>query len=301
MENNHEFMKIFACPRCGSPFSTKSSASLVCLKCGAVYPIMNGIPILLIDQANELSYENFSQTKTESIKFYEDFYKGHYDYRRFSGPDRGFVRQIFNRLKFVSRNPVIVDLGAGTGYFGKLFEEVKPGYQVYNADFSYEGFRTAQEVYGLDKLAVMDAYRVAFLPNTIDAMFTIGLTPFKKKEVKDLSFLIEQIAQPIKSGGYFVFIWSSNLRDTIDETNTIRSDQEVTKTFYYNHSRATIENALSKTQLFSMIKGYTFLRPFSMFLGPLLLTKPITWLTEAAMRFAPKSFTARIVVIGTKK
>jgi uncharacterized protein YbaR (Trm112 family) len=302
MQINMDMVKVLACPQCSAGLTINSDGSLLtCSKCESNYQVKNGIPILLTERANEVSYENFSKTKTESIEFYENFYKGQYDYRRFSGPDRAFSRLIFDKLNFSAPNPIIVDIGAGTGYFGKLFEDLNQGYQVYNADFSYEGFRTAQEIYGLDKLAVMDAYRVAFLPNTVDAIFAIGLTPYKKSEQKDISFLTERVVRPLKSGGYYVFIWSSNLRDTVDEISTIRSDQEVNKTFYYNHSRPFIEKVFAETGLFSSISGYTFLRPLSMVLGQSLLSKPTTIFTETVMRFAPKSLTARMVIIGRKK
>lgn len=292
---------ILACPQCGGGLTQPAENVLRCEQCKLDYPVRSGIPLLLAKEGNETSYEKFTQTPTESIEFYEEFYKGHYDYKRFSASDKTFSKIILDRLKFNVPNPVIVDVGAGTGYFGYLFEQIRPAYQVYNADFSYEGFRTAQEVYGLTKLAVMDAYRVAFLPDTVDAVFSIGLTPFKKSTLQEVQFLIEQLIKPLKSGGYYVFIWSSNLRGTVDEIDTVRQDQEISRTYYYNHSRRFIEQAFAATGQFDDIQGFVFLRPFSMFLGGLLLSKPVTWFTELLMRFVPKSLTARIIVVGRKK
>lgn len=299
---NEQMLEILACPKCKSAIRlTKNGTELVCTSCKASYPVVNEIPILLSEEGDALSYKQYAQTATESIEFYDEMYRDQFDYRRFAGPDRSFAQQIFRRLDFSTKSPVVVDLGAGTGYFGKLFEEYYPHLLVYNADFSIEGFRTAQQVYGLENLAVMDAYNPAFLADSLDAVFTIGLTPFKKKELKDISFLIERLVEPLKRGGYYVFVWSSNLRNTVEAIHTVRDDLAVTDTYYYNHSRPFIEQAFHETGLFESVVGYTFLRPAAMLLGPLQLSQPVTWLTEAGMRFAPHSLTARMVIIGRKR
>lgn len=49
-----EFLAIAACPACHSKFAVDyDEAELVCLSsaCGLAYPIRDGIPILLIDEA----------------------------------------------------------------------------------------------------------------------------------------------------------------------------------------------------------------------------------------------------------
>ncbi|MCW5875077.1 MAG: hypothetical protein KIS88_10570 [Anaerolineales bacterium] len=80
--------EIFACPRCESKLEAAGSESLQSLGCGASYPVRNGIPMLLATGANDVSYEKFSQTPTESVEYYEEFYKGHYDYKRFNSADQ---------------------------------------------------------------------------------------------------------------------------------------------------------------------------------------------------------------------
>lgn len=54
--NNHlirpELLDILACPACDDrPKVTIESDGLCCAKCGRLYPIENGIPIMLIDRA----------------------------------------------------------------------------------------------------------------------------------------------------------------------------------------------------------------------------------------------------------
>lgn len=45
-----ELLKILACPACKADVVLKEE-KIVCVKCGRKYPIRNGIPIMLIDQA----------------------------------------------------------------------------------------------------------------------------------------------------------------------------------------------------------------------------------------------------------
>jgi len=45
-----KLLEILACPACGGDVHLKDN-HIVCLKCSRKYPIKNGIPVLLVDQA----------------------------------------------------------------------------------------------------------------------------------------------------------------------------------------------------------------------------------------------------------
>jgi len=47
-----ELLDILACPSCRGDVSLKEN-KIVCLKCGKKYPIKDGIPVMLIDEAEE--------------------------------------------------------------------------------------------------------------------------------------------------------------------------------------------------------------------------------------------------------
>ena len=47
-----ELLKILACPVCKTDVELKGN-KIVCTKCGRKYPIRNGIPIMLIDEAEQ--------------------------------------------------------------------------------------------------------------------------------------------------------------------------------------------------------------------------------------------------------
>jgi len=47
-----ELLEILACPACKADVELKDN-KIVCKKCGKKYPIKDGIPIMLIDEAEE--------------------------------------------------------------------------------------------------------------------------------------------------------------------------------------------------------------------------------------------------------
>ena len=52
MDLDPALLEILACPNCRSPLREDEAASeLVCTGCGFAYPVRDGIPTLLIDEA----------------------------------------------------------------------------------------------------------------------------------------------------------------------------------------------------------------------------------------------------------
>lgn len=47
-----ELLDILACPACKADVELKGQ-KIICVKCGKKYPIKDGIPIMLIDEAEE--------------------------------------------------------------------------------------------------------------------------------------------------------------------------------------------------------------------------------------------------------
>jgi uncharacterized protein len=46
-----ELLEIIRCPACLGEFLPPQPAALVCSACGLRYPVRNGVPILLVDEA----------------------------------------------------------------------------------------------------------------------------------------------------------------------------------------------------------------------------------------------------------
>lgn len=302
MENN-SFEKILECPFDSGTFSLRPEG-LICQRCGLIFPVINNIPVMLLSVAKkngeEDYYKGLTKTGTESIEFYNNFYKNSNDYKRYNRADIDFIKKIFKKISLPD-NPRILDVGSGTGYFGKVIKDVY-GLEIYNSDFSIEGFRMAQEQFGLKRLFVMDAYTMAFKPDFFDLIFAMGLTPFKKRGADEVADLTKRVCRSIKPGGYFVFVWSTNLTNKVRETRALKAGAKIPSTsLYYNHSRKFIVDAFMASGQFSEISSFVFIRPISFLFGNFLLSKFNTALTESIMRIAPKVLSARLLVIGKKR
>jgi uncharacterized protein YbaR (Trm112 family) len=58
-----KLLEILACPVCKTPVVLKEDTRLVCGKCGRAYPIRDGIPVMLVDEAT--FEEGFAPTAAE--------------------------------------------------------------------------------------------------------------------------------------------------------------------------------------------------------------------------------------------
>lgn len=52
---NQDLLEILACPECKGPVKLdEEKKGLVCEKCQLIYPIQEGIPVMLVDKAQKL-------------------------------------------------------------------------------------------------------------------------------------------------------------------------------------------------------------------------------------------------------
>ena len=52
MTLDRDLLDILVCPSCHGPLEERQDPhSLVCLECGLIYPVRDGIPIMLIEEA----------------------------------------------------------------------------------------------------------------------------------------------------------------------------------------------------------------------------------------------------------
>jgi len=49
-----ELLDILACPQCKDPVSLKGDCSgIICNRCRLIYPVRDGIPVMLVDEAEK--------------------------------------------------------------------------------------------------------------------------------------------------------------------------------------------------------------------------------------------------------
>ncbi len=53
---NEQLLKILACPVCKQSLDLRSE-KLVCVKCLKMYPVRDGIPVMLVDEAESIEKE----------------------------------------------------------------------------------------------------------------------------------------------------------------------------------------------------------------------------------------------------
>ena len=51
---NNKLMDVLACPKCKGPVILEDEQRIVCRSCGLVYPVRDGIPVMLIDEAERI-------------------------------------------------------------------------------------------------------------------------------------------------------------------------------------------------------------------------------------------------------
>lgn len=52
MEIDPRLLEILVCPACHGAIEARPDQGLECLACGRVYPIRDGIPVMLVDEAS---------------------------------------------------------------------------------------------------------------------------------------------------------------------------------------------------------------------------------------------------------
>lgn len=56
MELSKDLLKVLACPKCkGDIRLTEKGDGLICERCKLLYPVKDGIPVMLIDEATSIN------------------------------------------------------------------------------------------------------------------------------------------------------------------------------------------------------------------------------------------------------
>ena len=303
----------------GKLIYNESNNELISNELKLAYPIIDGIPVMLrsaakgkVSDLDELYLnhnEMYSDRVDRDIDFYNKFYSDSKDYKRYNKADVFFVKRLIKRLG-INQNSKVLDIGAGTGYFGKIFKDVAD-INLYNSDFSIEGFRTAKKIYNLDCVFVMDAYSPCFRNEMFDVVIAVGLTPLHRIDSKHNTELTKTINKLLKPGGYFVLVQSTDLSgkhttvysERKKVSDSMGEDIIAKRDNYANYDRPFVNSFMSETNDFSEIKIFSFIRPFAQYFRFLAFSKLNTFITETILKILPTSpqFSARLMAIGKKR
>ncbi|MCX7641840.1 MAG: methyltransferase domain-containing protein [Elusimicrobiales bacterium] len=179
---NFKKMRIYAlkwlvCPSCEGDFCIKTnevreehiiSGLLSCNKCGEIYEIKNGIPIMLDKSiTNEINKETSNRFGYQWQKFsnIESFY------------EEQFLRWIYPLKKNDFKDKIILDAGCGKGRH--LFFVSNWGCKIiFGIDFSYSSslvaFNNTKEFSNVCVICA-DLNKLPFRKNTFDIVYSVGV------------------------------------------------------------------------------------------------------------------------------
>lgn len=173
---NQNFIEILSCPECREEelIINDQGNLLECKNCKLTYRIIDNVPIMFADKANEKS-EISEIHKTQGTTFnYIDHYQKdaeHFDYfQGRSGATEHNERRLreYIRSKLPKIKGTILDVGCGSAWVAKNL--VSKGYRVISMDISLKNTSTALKRYPSKNhsAVVADAYSLPFADNSID-------------------------------------------------------------------------------------------------------------------------------------
>jgi ubiquinone/menaquinone biosynthesis C-methylase UbiE/uncharacterized protein YbaR (Trm112 family) len=181
------------CPACHHALGD----SLVCKSCGARYPKVHGIPMLLP--------EELPADMRQSIKAWDKLYLA------MGGPALEEMRQEYERdymkdtleqlLEFVNvrKQKRYLEIGSGPGFLGTAL--AKQGFQVSGVDCSAEALKTALRLYKKEKVKGFffggDLHHIPLQDNSIDFLYGGGVL----EHFKDTQGAINELYRILAPGG----------------------------------------------------------------------------------------------------
>ncbi len=160
------------CPDCHGELHSEDEQSLACERCGAIYPVVNGIPHL-VGTRSEI---NVSEVATQD--YVTDFYEN----VRYKLPwARAYHEHGLQQMLSLTRvSGTVLDNGCGNGVFlERLIREGEPGTRFVGTDISTGMLEHArQRLAGCRSdvhLVQADACRLPFVDDSFDVVFARGL------------------------------------------------------------------------------------------------------------------------------
>ena len=193
------------CPKCKGILNI-NEAKLVCKDCKQIYPIEDGIPVLLHDAI-----------KNDLVTNYIDHYKQDaksFDYYRKKDPqlahDMKRLAQVITH-KIPSDAVRILDVGAGSNWVAKFM--IPKRKEVYAVDISHDNIKKARDIYHEEKYHgfVADAYSLPFRPNYFDVIIASEII----EHVVDPSKFVSVLTSYLKVGG--VLLISTPYKENIPQ------------------------------------------------------------------------------------
>jgi len=183
-----------ACPACRAPL--RSDEELSCPACGASYPIVNGIPVLLPQTGQEDTLgvaELYHDVASDYDHVFSHHVVEHYLTRR-SRLVRGLAAQ-----------GLLLDVGCGTGILAERLQ--RTGYEVAGLDLAPAMLEEATRR-GLRHVYAAQSTAMPFEDHTFDLAITVA-TLHHLETPERVKGTIREMARVVRPGGWVV-LWDHN-------------------------------------------------------------------------------------------
>lgn len=169
------------------------------------------------------------ETLNVEHKFYEEKYRrGDFKYNTYT--NLKIIQSLLSKY-LIKKNAFVLDVGCGVGQYSYSFAE--SGLNIVGVDFSKTGIKKANDRYG-DKVMwiVGDGLRLP-LKEKFDVIFCSGFSPFNSAEgLHKTNIIGKYLFQFLKSDGYFIFQWASDLSNTLSTGNWMNYNLMAIKKYF---------------------------------------------------------------------
>lgn len=197
MHIEKEFLGILACPKCKQDVRLiESQEALVCDSCNLLYPIKEGIPVMIIDEAIRLhcyTMKHFDGIAENYDTVLPLHVTEHYYLKRI-----GFLTQLL-------KDGLVLDVCSGTGIISEGL--IERGFKVISLDLSLNMLRMRKYVKGYQAVNGI-SYEFPFKSDVFDMVISIASLHHiaAREKVKKT---IHEMQRVTKKGGYIV-LWDHN-------------------------------------------------------------------------------------------
>lgn len=216
LKGNHEVMNIIhrtlSCPDCRKAVEVPDDKSLVCALCRRIYPVEDGVHVLMPSRApednrgaNDAEYQKWLKVSSDLLQnFYE---RGSPLLHAIHHSSHKTAARYCRKLPSAG---LTLDLGCGAGAHYPYYRDLK---NVVGLDISMDNLRRVKAEYPEASLVRGNCYRLPFK----DSAFQVVLSMYNLEHLFHLKNALDEVRRVLSPGGAFIvglpcvggFLWDT--------------------------------------------------------------------------------------------